>query len=62
MTTQVKVELVQFTGYPVVVSTTSGDGAAPVQQGILERNGDAVLVFVHQNQDVVVGELKTGAA
>lgn len=61
MTTEVKIELTHFAGYPVVVNTKSSDGTLH-QHALLHESGDSVRLHVHQNQDVVVGEIKADKA
>ena len=63
MTTKIRVEMVESAGYPVTVHTvTPGGNPVAAHEGTLHKKGDSVEVWVHQNQDVVVGELKTSAA
>ena len=61
MTTSVKVTLEEFTGHPVEVIVTSM-GKPTAQRYLLSEVGESAQVYVHQNQDVHVGEIKTNAA
>lgn len=62
MTTKVRVTLEEFTGYPVNVGVKDLLSSTRRTVGVLREVGDSVEVCVHQNQDVVVGEIKTNAA
>jgi len=63
MTTKVKVTLEEYHGYPVEVRTVSlGKRPQYSAPQFLHEVGDSVLVYVHQNQDIHIGEIKTNAA
>lgn len=64
MTTKIKVTLEEFTGYPVEVMVLgyTAHGKHVTSAGVLHKVGDSVEVHVHQNQDVIAGEIKTNQA
>lgn len=62
MTTKVTVKLEEFTGYPVIVQTVDLLSKNAVDNAVLHEAGASVEVYIHQNQDVRVGEIKTNNA
>lgn len=63
MTTKVKITLEEYTGHPVEVRTVAvGKRQAYSTPQFLHEAGDSVEVYVHQNQDIHIGEIKTNAA
>ncbi|HWG89142.1 MAG TPA: hypothetical protein VN679_15260 [Candidatus Acidoferrales bacterium] len=61
MTTKIKVTMEEYAGMPVTVCVKTPDRDLQIVDTLLEK-GDSATVYVHQNQDVVVGEIKTTAA
>jgi hypothetical protein len=62
MTTKVRITLEESTGCPVEIRTvTTGKAQRYSCPQFLQTAGDYVEVYVHANQDVVVGEIKPKA-